>query len=126
MRSIPRETWILTRKEWPNFSATEVALAAGAIGAIVEWMADQPTGTVTMLFTDIEGSTRLLQDLGQEQYSEALDLHRRLLRHAFERHGGVEGGYGSDSFFVAVRRAGDALGAAAGGQQALVVAEVPG
>ena len=43
-----------------------------------------------MLFTDIEGSTRLLQRLGRDRYAEALDLHRRLLRDAFERHGGYE------------------------------------
>ena len=47
------------------------------------WMVVQPTGTVTLLFTDIEGSTRLLERLGPERYGEALDVHRRLLRGAF-------------------------------------------
>ena len=49
-----------------------------------------PTGTVTFLFTDIEGSTRLLHDLGPERYAEALEQHRLILRSAFTAHGGVE------------------------------------
>jgi hypothetical protein len=48
---------------------------------------DLPSGTVTILFTDIEGSTRLLEALGQ-RYGEALEAHRRLLREAFAAHGG--------------------------------------
>ncbi|HCP62440.1 MAG TPA: hypothetical protein DIU14_08240, partial [Actinobacteria bacterium] len=49
-----------------------------------------PSGTVTFLFTDIEGSTKLLHELGPKAYAEALAEHRRLLRDAFARHGGVE------------------------------------
>jgi class 3 adenylate cyclase len=45
-----------------------------------------PAGTVTLVFTDIEGSTRLLHELGAEAYSEALAEHRRVLREAFGRH----------------------------------------
>jgi predicted ATPase/class 3 adenylate cyclase len=93
--------------------------------AIVPCMAEQPTGTVTMLFTDIEGSTRLLERLGRERYAEALDLHRRLLRAAFEGHGGYEVDYEGDAFFVAFSRAGDALAAAAEAQEALSLAEWP-
>ncbi|MDQ3876252.1 MAG: hypothetical protein M3322_12035 [Actinomycetota bacterium] len=52
-------------------------------------MPDLPTGTVTFLFTDLEGSTRLLAELG-DRYAEALAEHRRLLREAFRRHGGGE------------------------------------
>jgi class 3 adenylate cyclase len=52
-------------------------------------MRELPTGTVTFLFTDIEGSTRLLHELG-DGYAEALGEHRRLLREAFASHGGVE------------------------------------
>jgi class 3 adenylate cyclase len=48
-----------------------------------------PTGTVTLLFTDVEGSTRLLRELG-DAYGAALAEHRRLLRAAFAAHGGVE------------------------------------
>ena len=47
-----------------------------------------PSGTVTLLFTDIEGSTELLHELGPEAYAEALAEHRRLLRHVFSACGG--------------------------------------
>jgi predicted ATPase len=77
-----------------------------------------PTGTLTFLFTDIEGSTRLLNELG-DVYAEALAEHRRLLRGAFDRHGGVEVDTQGDAFFVAFARANDALAAAAEGQAAL-------
>src|SRR5262245_11427380 len=82
-------------------------------------MTDLPTGTVTLLFTDIEGSTRLLRVLGDE-YAGVLADHRRLLRDAFVRHGGVEVDTQGDSFFVAFASASDALAAAAGGQTALL------
>jgi predicted ATPase/class 3 adenylate cyclase len=58
-------------------------------------------GTVTLLFTDIEGSTRMLQELGEEAYVRALEDHRRLLRVAFARHGGVEVEMQGDSFHFA-------------------------
>jgi len=88
-------------------------------------MSAQPTGTVTLLFTDIEGSTRLLQRLGTRRYAESLSLHRRLLREAFERHGGYEVDYEGDSFFVAFAEAGAAVAAAAEAQEALARAEWP-
>jgi class 3 adenylate cyclase len=88
-------------------------------------MGGQPTGTVTLLFTDIEGSTRLLERLGQERYRESLELHRRLLREAFERYGGYEVDSEGDAFFVAFSRAEDAVAAAAGAQLALGEAEWP-
>jgi class 3 adenylate cyclase/ABC-type transport system substrate-binding protein len=78
-----------------------------------------PTGTVTFLFTDIEGSTKLLQRLG-ERYAEALADHQRLLRQAWADHAGVEVDTQGDSFFVAFARATDALAAAAEAQRALV------
>jgi class 3 adenylate cyclase len=81
-------------------------------------MRDLPSGTVSFLFTDIEGSTRLLHELGDE-YSEALAEHRRALREAFERHGGVEVDTQGDAFFVAFPTAPGALQAAAEGQEAL-------
>ena len=77
-----------------------------------------PSGTVTFLFTDIEGSTRLLHELG-DSYAEALAEHRRKLRAAFERHGGVEVDTQGDAFFVAFARTKDALASAAEGQRAL-------
>jgi class 3 adenylate cyclase len=77
-----------------------------------------PSGTVTFLFTDIEGSTRLLHELG-DAYADALAEHRRVLREAFGRHGGVEVDTQGDAFFVAFGRASDALAAALQVQSAL-------
>ncbi|MDQ2673431.1 MAG: adenylate/guanylate cyclase domain-containing protein, partial [Chloroflexota bacterium] len=73
---------------------------------------DLPSGTVTFLFTDVEGSTRLLHELGAERYAEALATHRRVLREAFTRHGGVEVDTQGDAFFVAFPTAPGALAAA--------------
>jgi class 3 adenylate cyclase len=81
-------------------------------------MSELPTGTVTFLFTDIEASTKLLHELGDE-YADALDEHRRVLREAFARHGGVEVDTQGDAFFVAFVRVKDALAAAAEGRQAI-------
>jgi hypothetical protein len=78
-----------------------------------------------MVFTDIEGSTRLLSRLGPEPYAEALEMHRRLLRGAFERHGGYEIDTEGDAFFVAFARAEAALAAAVEAQQSLEAAEWP-
>src|SRR3954451_1597775 len=77
-----------------------------------------PTGTVTFLFTDIEGSTQLLHEHG-ERDRDFLAEHRRRLRDAFERHGGVEVDTQGDALFVAFARASDALAAARDGQTAL-------
>ena len=77
-----------------------------------------PSGTVTLLFSDIEGSTRLLQELG-ERYAQVLAEHHRLLRAAFSRHGGVEVDTQGDAFFVAFARANDAVAAAREAQDAL-------
>ena len=77
-----------------------------------------PTGTVTFLFSDIEGSTRLLQALG-DRYAEALADHRRLLRASFTRHGGVEVDTQGDSFFVAFPDPAGAIAAAEESQRAL-------
>ena len=71
-----------------------------------------------MLFTDIEGSTRLLHELGG-RYADVLAEHRRVLRDAFSRHGGVEVDTQGDAFFVAFARAGDAVAAAGEAQDAL-------
>ncbi len=78
-----------------------------------------PTGTVTFLFTDIEGSTRLLHELGATPYNEARARHHRVLREVFRRHGGVEVDTQGDSFFVAFARASYAVEAAAAAQLAL-------
>ena len=86
---------------------------------------EQPQGTVTMLFTDIEASTRLLERLGRERYAEALELHRRVLRDAFERHGGYEVDTEGDAFFVAFARAEDGAAAAKDAQEALANTDWP-
>ena len=83
-------------------------------------MSALPSGTVTLLFTDIEGSTRLLDELGPEGYRDALGEHRRLLRVAFACHGGYEVDYEGDAFFVAFQQAGEAVAAAQEAQAALV------
>jgi len=80
---------------------------------------DLPTGTVTFLFTDIEGSTRLLHELGPEAYAEALAEHRRLLRDAFSDHDGVEVDTQGDAFFVAFPTADGAASAALAANEAL-------
>src|SRR5437588_7843120 len=78
---------------------------------MIKRVSELPSGTVTFLFTDVEGSTRLLQELG-DAYADALAQHRRVLRDAFERHGGIEVDTQGDAFFVAFARASDALAAA--------------
>jgi predicted ATPase/class 3 adenylate cyclase len=60
-----------------------------------------PQGTVTFLFTDIEGSTRLLHELGPAEYADALAEHRRIMREAAAAHGGVEVDTQGDAFFIA-------------------------
>jgi predicted ATPase len=77
-----------------------------------------PSGTVTFLFTDIEGSTRLLQELGRG-YADVLAEHRRLLREMWARHRGVEVDTAGDAFFIAFSRASDAVAAAGEAQVAL-------
>src|SRR5438552_7969720 len=80
---------------------------------------DLPSGTVTFLFTDVEGSTRLLHELGAEAFAEALLEHRRVVRRAFASHGGVEVDTQGDAFFVAFPTAPGALKAAREAQEAL-------
>src|SRR5436309_3955982 len=76
-------------------------------------MRDLPSGTVTFLFTDIEGSTKLLHELGAEEYSRALAEHRRVLREAFAANQGVEVDTQGDAFFIAFPTAPGALEASA-------------
>jgi predicted ATPase/class 3 adenylate cyclase len=82
-------------------------------------MAAQPMGTVTMLFTDVEASTQLLERLGVERYADVLEQHNRLLREAFARHSGYEVDTAGDSFFVTFSRAADAASAAGEAQRSL-------
>src|SRR5262245_29754653 len=82
----------------------------------------QPSGTVTLVFTDIEGSTRLLDSLGPAAYAGALAEQQRAVRDACGRHGGYEVDTAGDGFFYAFATAGgaahavgEALAALAGG-----------
>jgi predicted ATPase len=80
---------------------------------------DLPSGTVTFLFTDVEGSTKLLHSRGDAEYAKALAEHRRILREAFGAHGGVEVDTQGDAFFMAFPTAPDALRAAVAAQKGL-------
>src|SRR5688500_9134263 len=73
---------------------------------------DLPTGTVTFLFTDVEGSTALLRELGGDAYADALAKHRAVVRGALGAHGGIEVDTQGDSFLIAFARASDALAVA--------------
>lgn len=74
---------------------------------------DLPTGTVTLLFTDVEGSTKLLHELGDHSYAQALAGHRRVIREACAHHDGVEVDTQGDAFFFAFEAAPAAFAAAA-------------
>jgi class 3 adenylate cyclase len=87
-------------------------------------MATLPAGTVTFVFSDIEGSTALLKRLG-DRYAELIADHRRLVRDAFGRHEGVEIDMQGDSFFFAFARARDAVAAAVEAQRAHAEHEWP-
>ena len=80
---------------------------------------DLPQGAVTFLFTDIEGSTGLLDELGAEAYGELLSQHHRVCRVAWVAHGGVEVDTAGDAFFIAFPTASEALAAAREAQVAL-------
>ena len=84
-----------------------------------------PTGTVTFLFTDIEGSTRLVQDLGPGAYAELLARHHSILRDAFAQHAGIERGTQGDSFLELFTEAPAAVAAAVDAQRALDAATWP-
>ena len=88
-------------------------------------MSRLPRGTVTLLFTDIQGSTELLRTLGRERYVDALGIHRTVLRDAFTRRGGVEVEMQGDSFFYAFPYARDAVAAAAEAQRRLAERDWP-
>ena len=80
---------------------------------------DLPTGTVTFLFTDVEGSTRLLEEIGDEAYEQALSVHRRIVRAACQAHDGVEVDTQGDAFFFAFSSATAAASAASATREAL-------
>src|SRR5512132_473878 len=81
-------------------------------------MAELPTGTVAFLFTDVEGSTRLLTRL-RDRYADVLAEHQRLLRAAFSAYHGREVHSEGDAFFVAFAGSSDAIAAAVSAQRSL-------
>lgn len=87
-------------------------------------MTELPAGTLTFVFSDVEGSTRLLRQLG-ERYAPVVADHQRLMREAFSGHGGREVDAQGDSFFVAFARPRDAVLAALGAQRSLSEHEWP-
>src|SRR6266571_5270809 len=87
-------------------------------------MVETPGGTITFLFTDIEGSTALLKRL-RDRYAEVLATHRELLREAFRAHRGHEMGTEGDALFYWFPRVRDAVSAAADAQRALAGHEWP-
>jgi YVTN family beta-propeller protein len=87
-------------------------------------MSELPSGTVTFLFTDIEGSTQLLKRLG-ERYGEVLEEHQRIIREAASERGGREVDTQGDSFFFAFARANAAVGTAVVAQRALAEHDWP-
>jgi class 3 adenylate cyclase len=89
-------------------------------------MTQLPGGTVTFVFTDIEGSTRLLQELGDDGYGRVSNDHRRIVRETFGAHGGTEIDTQGDAFFYSFPRARDAVAAAIEAQRALRDHEWPG
>lgn len=89
-------------------------------------MVNLPSGTVTFVFTDIEGSTRLLQELGDAEYATLLAIHRRLVREIFAAHDGLEIDTQGDAFFYSFARARQAVAAAIALQRAHAKASWPG
>jgi YVTN family beta-propeller protein len=87
-------------------------------------MPEHRGGTVTFVFTDIEGSTRLVQEF-KERWPEVRSVHRRIVREAFEAHGGDEVDTQGDSFFYVFGRARDAALAAASAQRGLAAHDWP-
>jgi predicted ATPase/class 3 adenylate cyclase len=110
-----------TQPRWPTKEIQREPHADGQLyagGRLRRRMPELPTGTVTFLFTDIEGSTRLLTDTGS-QYGALLAEHRHRIREAVEGNGGTIFGTEGDAVFAVFEGAGAALSAAADMQRAL-------
>jgi class 3 adenylate cyclase len=88
-------------------------------------MTTLPSGTVTFVFSDIEGSTGLLKRLG-ERYGELIAEHRRIVRETYGAHGGVEIDAQGDALFFAFARARDAVAGAVAAQRAHAEQAWPG
>jgi predicted ATPase/class 3 adenylate cyclase len=86
---------------------------------------DLPLGTVTFLFTDIEGSTQLVAKIGPKAFRDVLERHNSLIRDAVAAHAGVDAGTAGDSFLIVFRNATSAAAAAIEAQRALAAATWP-
>src|SRR4029453_197941 len=84
-----------------------------------------PMGWLTFLFTDIEGSTRLVQEMGTDQYGDLQAQHSRLLREAVAMHGGREFGSEGDAHFFVFRGAASAVRGAVQAQGRLAAYQWP-
>jgi predicted ATPase/class 3 adenylate cyclase len=103
-----------------------ISVGIGVLSAILLSMrADLPTGTVTFLFTDVEGSTRRLDQLGDAAYADELAEHGRLITSVCADHGGVVVDTEGDAFFLAFPTASDALLAARTIQEGLAAGPLP-
>jgi class 3 adenylate cyclase len=107
-----------------RFAVSSQAVAPGSVPPPRSPMTALPTGTVTFLFTDIEGSTRLLQRLG-DGYVAVRDAYAAILRRAIQQSGGVEVGTEGDSLFVAFRSPVGAVEATVAAQRALAAHDWP-
>jgi class 3 adenylate cyclase len=107
-----------------RFTASAQAVAPGSVPGRRSPMAALPTGTVTFLFTDIEGSTRLVQELG-DRYPAVRDEHAAIVRQAVEDGGGAEVSTEGDSFFVAFPSPLGAVRAAVAAQRGLAAHDWP-
>src|SRR6185436_21099104 len=108
----------------PRQPTSRAPAAPGRASLYDRAVSSLPTGTVTFVFTDIEGSTRLLQQLGDE-YAEVTRDHRRIVRETFSANGGSEVDTQGDAFFYSFGRARDAVRAAVAAQRALEAHEWP-
>jgi len=99
--------------------------AHGAAPAYPRVVPNLPSGTVTFLFSDIEGSTALLKGLGNERYAQLLADHRRILREAFAGRDGHEIDTQGDAFFYSFPRARDAVAASVTAQRTLASSDWP-
>jgi len=107
-----------------RFTASAHAVAPGSVPTARSPTRALPTGTVTFLFTDIEGSTRLVQELG-DGYAAVRDEHAAIVRQAVEDGGGVEVSTEGDSFFVAFASPVGAVEAAVAAQRSLAAHDWP-
>jgi len=114
----------LTRRPASRQPSSYVAFAREASERDNRCVSELPQGTVTLLFTDVEGSTQLQHRLG-ERYHEVVAEHRRLLEQAFAEQGGIVVDRQTESFFVVFTRARYALQAAAAAQGALAEHDWP-